>query len=414
MSFESPLMSSEKFIPVWAPALNGNEWAYVKDCLDTRWVSSVGSYVDRFELVMVEYLGAGFAVATVSGTAALHVALLLAGVEAEEEVLVPAFTFIATANAVRYCNARPVFLDVSPETGNLDPERVREFLEEECRLSGGVTVRRRSGRRVRAVLPVHLYGHPANMPVLSELAQAYGLKVVEDGAESLGAALRGERLGAQSDLICFSFNGNKIITTGGGGMIVTQHRHLADRARHLMTQAKADPTQYLHDMVGFNYRMPNINAALGLAQLEQIDKLLQCKRRIAHLYQQELAGVPSLRVAGEADGVTSSYWLVNVFLEESRTMATPADLAYRLGAAGIATRPLWYPLHLQPAYRDSESYRVRVAEQLWATGLTLPSSPTLSDGDVQRVCGFVREAVMTDRATTEGSVAGLAKEDHHE
>jgi len=381
-------------LPLSEPSFGGNEWRYIKECLDSGWVSSVGPFVENFEKVIADYVGAGHAVATVNGTAALHVALLIAGVKPEDEVLVPALTFIAPANAVRYCRAHPVFLDVDPRTGNLDPDALDTFLREECRSGDGPPIHRRTGRRVSTVLPVHLYGHPADMDAIGALAKRYGLAVVEDGAESLGAVARGKRLGCSSDLLCFSFNGNKVITTGGGGMIVTRHAGLARRARHLTTQAKADKTEYRHDEIGFNYRMPSINAALGLAQLEQLDGFLKRKRIIAEIYQKELGSLNGLRVCGETEWAASSYWLVNIFVDEAEAGISSRTLQTRLEAHGIASRPLWYPLHRQPAYTSCHAYRVETADRLWAQGLSLPSSPQLTDSQALMVCAAVREALQ--------------------
>jgi perosamine synthetase len=259
-------------IPLSVPSLNGNEWKYVKACLDAGWVSSAGPFVDRFEQEVAGYLGAKYAVATVSGTAALHIALLVAGVRTDDEVLVPTLTFIAPANAVRYVGAWPVFIDVEPDYWQMAPAAVRQFLSDECRKVNGEIRNRTTGRRIAAILPVHILGHPSDSDSIMEVAAEFGLHVVGDATEGLGARYKNRPVGNLADISCLSFNGNKIITAGGGGMIVTDRKDWADRARYLTTQAKDNPVEYEHSQVGYNYRLSNIHAALGCAQLEKLDE----------------------------------------------------------------------------------------------------------------------------------------------
>ena len=287
-------------IPLSVPTLGGREWEYIKECLDTNWVSSVGPFVDRFEQDVAARVDAGFAVAAVSGTAALHIALLVAGVREEDEVVIPNLTFVATANAVRYCGAHPVLVDLEPDHWQIDTGLVRRFLESDCESVDGELRNRRTGRRVGALMPVHLLGHPCNMDALSELAGTYGLPLVEDASESLGATFDGRPMGTIGDIGCFSFNGNKVITAGGGGMIVTDDEAWAKRAKHLRTQAKCDPIEYDHDEVGYNYRMVNVLAALGCAQLEQLDRFLETKRSIAARYDQAFSSVQGIVSQKEA------------------------------------------------------------------------------------------------------------------
>ena len=294
-------------IPLCVPSMGGNEWAYVKECLDINWVSSLGAFVDRFETELAEYVGSKHAVATASGTAALHIALLVAGVEPDDEVLLPALTFIAPANAVRYCQAWPVFIDVEPRFWQLDIDRVARFLEDECVVREGALHNRASGRRVKAVLPVHVLGHPVDMNPLLGLARRYGLAVVEDATESLGARYKDRLVGNLGDIAVFSFNGNKLITTGGGGMIVTDSREWADRARYLTTQAKDDSIEYVHNEVGFNYRLTNVQAAMGCAQLEDIEDRLTAKRAVAEAYRDGLADVEGVTLPEEAPWASSAW-----------------------------------------------------------------------------------------------------------
>ena len=382
------MTTPRRVIPNAVPHLAGNEWKYVKECLDTNWVSSAGPFVDRFERDMAQYLGLPHAVATVNGTAALHVALLAAGVTAGDEVLLPAFTFVATANAVAYCGAHPVFLDSEEASWGLDPVRLAEFLDGECEVRAGRVVNRRTGRVVRALLPVHLYGHPCDLDPMLALARRYPLAVVEDSAEALGARYRGRAVGADGLAGCLSFNGNKIITPGAGGMVLTREPAVAARVRQLTTQARGDAIEFVHDEIGFNYRLSNLHAALGVAQLEQLDGFVEDKRRTAAFYQQAFARVDGVRPFVEAPWARSTYWMASVLLDEGRCPDVAA-LIRDLNAAGIQARPLWRPLHLQPAFRSAQAAAVSVAERLHARGLSLPCSVGITPEERQDVVDAV-------------------------
>jgi perosamine synthetase len=364
---------SRRIVPNAVPHLAGNEWKYVKECLDTNWVSSAGPFVERFEREVAAYVGVPHAVATVNGTAALHAALLAAGVEPGDEVLLPTLTFIATANAVSYCGAHPVLLDSEEVSWGLDPSRAADFLAKECLVKSGRVVNRASGRVVRALLPVHLYGHPCDLDPLLELARRYPLAVVEDAAEALGALYRGRRVGADGLAGCLSFNGNKIITTGAGGMVLTRDDRLASRVRALTTQARGDALEFVHEEIGFNYRLSNLHAALGVAQLEQLDHFVEDKRLTAAFYQETLGRMDGIRVFGETQWARSTYWMPSVLFDERRCPDLRA-LIRDLNADGIQVRPLWRPIHLQPAYRDAQADPAPVAERLYARGLSLPCS----------------------------------------
>jgi perosamine synthetase len=364
-------------IPNAAPHLAGNEWKYLKECLDTNWVSSAGPFIERFERGVAAFVGVPHAVATVNGSAALHVALLAAGVERGDEVLVPDFTFVATANAVAYCGAHAVFLDVDPVSWGLDPEKVADFLGRECRMEGGRSVNRRTGRTVRACLPVDLYGHPCDLDPLRALAARHGLALVEDAAESLGALYRGRAVGSDAPLACLSFNGNKVITSGAGGMVLARDEALAARVRGLTMQARGDALEFVHDEVGFNYRLSNLHAALGLAQLEQLPAFLESKRATAADYARRLAEVDGVTMAGEASWARSACWMSSILIDERRC-ADVHELLRRLNAEGIGARPLWRPLHLQPAFASAQQYRIEVAPRLYARGLSLPCSVGIS------------------------------------
>jgi perosamine synthetase len=367
------------------PHLGGREWEYVKECLDTNWVSSSGPFVDRFERMLADYVGTKFAVATSSGTAALHVALLVAGVEPDDAVLVSTLTFIASANAVRYVGAWPVFIDAEPDFWQIDPQRVIDFLEKECRWHEGRLINKTSGRRVKAVLPVHILGHPCDMDPILEVARKYNLAVVEDATESLGSKYRGKMVGRLGDIACFSFNGNKLITTGGGGMLVTDDESWARKAAYLTTQAKEDGVEYIHHQVGYNYRLSNIQAAIGCAQLERIEQHVAAKRRIAASYRDLLEGVPGLAPMGEASWAHSVFWLFSMLVDRESYGMDSRALLEGLALQGIQARPLFQPLHLSPAYEGAQPYGGEVAERIYRDALSLPSSVGLGGPELERV-----------------------------
>jgi perosamine synthetase len=375
-------MTPKSSISLHEPVFAGNEWKYVKDCLDTGWVSSSGSFVTRFEKDVAARVGVGHAVAVSTGTAALHLAMKLLGVGPGDEVIVPSLTFIATCNAAVYEGAVPRFVDVEEATYGLDPAAVERFLAEKTRRKGGRLIARDTGRRIAACMPMHALGHPARIDALLEVCGRYGLPVVEDAAEALGSFYRGKSLGSFGALAALSFNGNKILTTGGGGMLVTDDKALASRARHLSTQAKKDPAAYWHDAVGFNYRLPNINAALGCAQLEQLDGFLTKKRRIAQWYRESLEGAEGLALVWEPAEARSNFWLNTVRADSPRRAAR---LLKRLTDEGVGARPLWAPCHLQPMFKKAPRERMTTTERLWRTSFNVPSTATLSRDTVRAV-----------------------------
>ncbi|HVG01503.1 MAG TPA: LegC family aminotransferase [Nitrospira sp.] len=392
-SKDSTASASPSPIPLSVPVLRGNEWKYVKDCLDTGWVSSVGSYVDRFEQEVAKFVGAGYGVATSSGTAALHVALQIVGVEPEDEVLVPALSFIAPANAVRYLGAWPVFIDAEPRYWQMDVEKVESFLQEECVQEGSALRNKSTGRRVRAILPVHILGHPCDLDVLRTLASRYDLRLVEDATESLGAQYKGRAIGSLGDVACFSFNGNKLLTTGGGGMLVTHDEAWARQAKYLTTQAKDDAIEYIHCRIGYNYRLTNLQAAVGCAQLEQLEHFVAFKRRLAARYRTAFDSLPQIQVMSEAPWATSSFWLSTVLLDPAMTNIDRRTLRKILAERHIETRPLWQPLHRSPAHRGAQSYHCVVADQIQEQALSLPSSTNLTDAEQERVIDDLKMAL---------------------
>jgi perosamine synthetase len=375
-------------IPLCEPAILGRELEYVSDCVKTGWISSAGEYVVRFEKALAEYVGVKHAVACNSGTSALHVSLELCGVKPDDEVIVPTVTFIATVNPVRYVGAWPVFVDCD-EYCNIDVAAVRRFLAEECVVKGGATVNRATGRHVSAICPVHVWGTSADMDAINALAAEYHLQVVEDATESLGSTYKGRMCGSLAPVACLSFNGNKIVTTGGGGAILTDDDAIAKRARFLTTQAKADGIGYVHPEIGYNYRMNNVLAALGLAQLETIDQRLACKRGNFALYQQLLGPGGSARLIGQPEWSDANRWFYGYLCADA---AAKERLIEACLAAGVQVRPLWYPNHLQQPYVAVQSYQITRAVDFYDRLVNLPCSVTLTSDEVALVAGIIREA----------------------
>lgn len=369
----------DRTLPLHEPEFAGREWDYVKDCIDTGWVSSVGSYVDRFERDLEAYTGVAHAVATSNGTAALHVCLLLAGVRPADEVLVPTLTFIATANAVSYIGATPHFVDSEETSLAVDAARLDAYLAGCADIVGDSCVNRRTGAVIRALVVMHVFGHPADLDALSAVASRWRLVLVEDAAESLGSTYHGRHTGHHGRVAALSFNGNKVVTTGGGGAILTNDPELGRRAKHLTTTARVPHRwNFIHDEVGFNYRLPNLNAALGCAQLERLDGMVARKRRLAARYAQAFGGIEGVRFLVEPPQTSSNYWLNAIVLDE-------ADLAFRdsllqqLNEAGYMSRPVWTLMHRLPMYAGCPRDDLRVAERLEASIINVPSSAALGD-----------------------------------
>jgi len=356
------------------PRFAGNEWKYLKECLDSTYVSSVGKFVDRFEAELAAYTGAGHAVAVVNGTAALQIALKLAGVVPGDEVLVPALTFIATANSVSYCGATPHFVDSEERTLGIDAAALRAHLGAIAEMRSGFCVNRSTGQVIRALVPMHTFGHPVDLDGIMGVARDFNLALVEDASESLGSTYHGRHTGTFGRLSMLSFNGNKTITTGGGGAILTDDPVLAKRAKHLTTTAKVPHRwAFVHDDVGYNYRLPNINAALGCAQLEQLPGFLADKRRIYDNYAKAFAGVSQVRIVGEPDGCTSNYWLQVLLLDESVADQRDAVLT-ATNDAGLMTRPIWSLLPFLAPYRQCPRAELPVAQSLERRVINLPSN----------------------------------------
>ena len=365
-------------IQLHAPIFNGQELQYLKRCLDTTYVSSVGEYVNQFEKEIAKYTDTQYAVALVNGTSALHLALLLARVGSGDEVLVPSLTFIATANAVKYCGASPHFVDVDEETLGISPVALRDWLGFTAEVINGHCVNKRTQKRIRAIIPMHAFGHPADMQGILSVAADYKLKVIEDAAEALGSKYYGKHVGSFGDMGVFSFNGNKIITTGGGGAIVTNNAELAQRARHMSTTAKkSHPWKFEHTEVAYNYRLPNINAALGCAQLEQLPTFIRSKRELFTLYQHRFNALGGLSIKAEPKNCNSNYWLQTLILEPQNTSYRD-EIIQKTNEIGLMTRPAWSLLHRHPFYDKCPKAELSVSEKIESQIISIPSSANIS------------------------------------
>jgi len=376
-------------IPLSVPSISGNEWEYVKECLDTNWVSSAGKYVELFEQKVAEYTGSEYAVAVVNGTSALHVSLRIVGLQPGEEVIVPTLTFIAPVNAIAYNGATPVFMDAD-EYYNIDAEKTIEFIRYETDFKDGFTYNKKTGKKISAMIPVHVWGNAAWLDELSTLCKERSIAIVEDASESLGTVYSkgiysGRHSGTIGKLGCLSFNGNKIITTGGGGIILTDDQDLAEQARYLTTQAKDDQVRYIHDEIGYNYRLTNIQAALGVAQLEQLSGFLERKKDIHRQYIEAAKRIDGLKMAKTPNYALNNHWM-NLLQIDSGTYGENREvLMQRLGENSIQTRPVWELNHMQKPYMNCQNYKIERAKELVNNSLYLPSSSNLSDGEIYKV-----------------------------
>tara|TARA_B100000212_G_scaffold342023_1_gene327214 strand:+ start:5370 stop:6557 length:1188 start_codon:yes stop_codon:yes gene_type:complete len=359
------------------PAFTGSEWHYVKECLDSTFVSSVGEFVNRFEEDLAIYTGSRHVVAVVNGTAALHIALLLAGVKAKDEVLVPALTFIATANAISYCGSTPHFVDSEETTLGINTVKLRKYLEAHTEQSNDGCINVATGKVIRAMVPMHTYGHPVDIDGLLSIAQDFNIEMVEDAAESLGSEYRGQHTGTFGLMGTLSFNGNKTITTGGGGAILTNDSEIARRAKHLTTTAKLPHVwEFIHDEIGYNYRLPNINAALGCAQLEQLPSKLMTKRDLFEQYREAFAPIEGVQLFVEPAHCRSNFWLQTIMLNEDQTHEREAILQVT-NEAGLMTRPVWRLMHKLTPFINCPKMNLDGAESLARRLINIPSNPSL-------------------------------------
>ena len=373
----STFRKEKDFIPLHAPVFPGNEKKYLEECIDSTFVSSVGKFVDQFEEEIANYTGVKKAVACVNGTNALHMALLLSGVERDDEVITQPLTFIATVNAISYCGAKPVFIDIDRETLGLSPASLGRFLKENAVLKPNGCFNRVTGKRIKACVPVHIFGHPCRIDEIVNICSEFKIEVIEDAAESLGSRYKGQHTGTFAQLGILSFNGNKILTSGGGGMLLCNDEELARKAKHLTTQAKVPhPWEFNHDEIGYNYRMPNINAALGLAQLEKLDYFIGLKRALAEKYESFFDSL-DIEFVVEPENSYSNYWLCCILLNNLKER--DSFLKYT-NERGIMTRPAWKLMNELPMFRDCQVYEIVQSKRIADTLVNIPSSviPELS------------------------------------
>jgi perosamine synthetase len=363
-------------IPLCIPEIRGNEWKYVKECIDTNWVSSVGSYVNLFEERFNEYVGSKSAVVTMNGTAALQLALVTLGIGAGDEVIVPSLTFISPINTIKYVGAEPVFVDVCRDTFVMDAEKIESLITP----------------KTKAIMPVHIYGHPADMDRIMEIAQKHNLFVIEDATEALGSKYKGKMAGTIGHIGCYSFNGNKLITTGAGGMFVTNNLEYGDRAKFLSTQTKVvtDNKAFYHPEVGYNFRMPNLLAAFGVAQLENVEEYLKVKKESAAYYKELLSGVNGITLNIEKDNVENCFWLYSILVEKEYSI-TRDELIQKLNEEKIEARPFFMPIHDMPPYKDCKHGDLSVTKELYELGINLPSSVGLKKEDIEVVCNIIKK-----------------------
>lgn len=370
--FIKTIYPQREFVPLHEPTFQGNEKKYVLDCIDTTFVSSVGKYVDRFEKQVAEFTGSKYAIATTNGTSALHIALLLSGVSQGDEVITQPLTFVATCNAISYLGAKPIFVDVDKETLGLSPTKLRYFLETQTIRQGERCYNKITKKRIGAVVPMHTFGHSCSIEEIQEICKEYRLPLIEDAAESLGTTFKGFHTGRFGQFGVFSFNGNKTITTGGGGMLITDDPTLAQKAKHITTTAKKPhPYEYVHDEVAYNYRLPNINAALGCAQMETLPAILKSKRLLAKKYSDFFRSQESIQFVHEPKDSLSNYWLCAVLLKDRETRNNFLEFT---NAQGVMTRPVWRLMNRLEMYQDC--YAENIENSLWIEErlVNIPSS----------------------------------------
>jgi len=353
IKFIHDLYKTDEFIPLHAPHFGGNEKKYLNECIDTTFVSSVGEFVNRFEKDIATYTKAKKAVVCVSGTNALHMSMMLLGVERDDEVLTQALTFIATCNAISYIGAIPVFIDVDMETMGFSPDAMKKWLTKNAEIKNNQCYNKNTGRRVKACVPMHTFGHPCKIDEIADLCKEYNIELVEDAAESMGSLYKGKHTGTFGKIGCLSFNGNKTMTTGGGGMMLFQDEELADYAKHITTQAKVPHKwNFVHDQIGYNYRMPNINAALGCAQLEQIDTILKDKRDTAKRYKEYFKNIPDIEFFDEPKNCKSNFWLNSILLKDKKEQQ---ELLEYTNDHGVMTRPIWELMNRLDMFKHCET-----------------------------------------------------------
>jgi len=376
-------------IPLSVPSLKGNELRYVKECINTEWVSSAGKYVNLFEQKIAKYTGAKYAIACMNGTSALHVSLQLAGVASGDEVIVSTLTFIASINAISYNNAKPIFIDAD-NYHNIDTEKTIEFINNETIFKNGFTYNKKTNNKIKAIIPVHVWGNACWLEELIELCNERNIIIVEDAAESLGTfynkyKYKGKHTGTLGKLGCLSFNGNKIITTGGGGMILTNDELLAEKAKYLSTQAKDDSIQYIHNEIGYNFRLTNIQAALGVAQLEQLTTILKRKKEIYDFYKLKIKNIDGLSLSKVPDYADNNHWLNVLQIDETIYGEDYKMLMKKLEKNSIQSRPIWKLNHQQLPYKNCQYYKIEKALEIVNNSLCIPSSSNISNANLNKI-----------------------------
>jgi perosamine synthetase len=385
-----------KFIPLSVPNLKGNELKYITEAVETEWVSTGGPYVNDFEKNIAKYVKAKGAVSCQNGTSGLHIAFMLCDVSRNDEVIVPTLTFIAAVNPVKYLGAEPIFMDCD-DSLTMDADKLLEFCQVECSFIDGKLINNKTNKHIKVVLVVHVFGNMSDMEKILLIAQQYNLKVVEDATEAIGTYyIEGEYKGKYAGTIgtvgVYSFNGNKIITTGGGGMIVSDDEELLKRAKHLTTQAKSDELYYTHDEIGYNYRMTNLQAALGLAQLEQLEDFIEIKKKNYELYHTEFNSYHGMRILDFRSDIRPNYWFYSLLLNDSQK-ENRSELINKLQARGIQTRPVWGLIHEQLPYRNSQTYEIEKARYYYERIINLPCSSNLTEEDVYTVVKAIKELI---------------------
>lgn len=368
------------------PNMAGNEWKYVKDCLDTGWVSSVGAYVDQFEKMSAGFAGTKYAVATSSGTTALHICLVMLGVNADDYVITPNITFIATCNSIKYTGADPILIDTDPKSWQMDLDLLEEFLGTETEQRDGYCCYKKDGRRIPVIMPVHVLGNMCDMDRLMALARRHNLVVVEDSTEALGSYYKGQHAGSFGLMGTFSYNGNKIITTGGGGMIVTNDEALAKKAKHLTTQAKSDPFEYIHDEIGYNYRLVNVAAAMGVAQMELLPQFIRRKKEIIAFYKKELEGVGDIQFQEVSADVNPNWWLPTIMTEKQK------EVLKILNEHKLQSRPFWMPMNQLRMFANNIFYnKNNYSDFVYHRCLSIPCSTNITDEEIKAVSDKIKE-----------------------
>jgi perosamine synthetase len=367
------------------PNMGGNVWKYVKDCLDTGWVSSVGAYVDQFEKMTAEYTGAKYAVATSSGTTALHIALLLAGVGQDDYVITNNVTFVATCNSIRYVGAQPILIDADKDNWQMDLDLLEQFLQEETEIRDGKCIYKKDGRTIPVLMPVHVLGNMCDMDRLMAICEKNRLLLIEDSTEALGSYYKNKHAGTFGIMGTLSYNGNKIITTGGGGMILTDNETIAKKAKHLTTQAKSDPFEYMHDEIGYNYRLVNVAAAMGVSQMELLPDFIARKKEIISYYKNELENTGDITFQKVHDDVNPNWWMPTIASVKQRA------LLQKLNEAKLQSRPFWIPMNQLPMFRENIYYNHQDrSEQLYQQCLSIPCSTNISAESLETVARVVK------------------------